>query len=87
MSNNVIVSLTNITELCNKIDEYAAKDSVDVQGIMDSVGEIRQEVLALAYNIQTIRNQIKIAGKNLTEAFEKVLEPPKAKEEELDVYG
>ncbi len=76
MNNNVITSLSNITDLCDKIDDYAAKDGVDVQGIMDSVGEIRQEVLALAYNVQTIRNQIKIAGKNLTEAFEKVLEPP-----------
>jgi nucleoside-triphosphatase THEP1 len=75
MNNNVITSLSNIADLCDKIDDYAAKDGVDVQGIMDSVGEIRQEILALAYNIQTIRNQIKIAGKNLTEAFEKVLEP------------
>jgi hypothetical protein len=85
MNTNLIVSLSNITDLCNKIDEYVVQDSMDTQGIMDTVGSIRQEVLALAYSVQTIRNQIKIAGKNLTEAFEKVIEPPK--EEELDVYG
>ncbi len=86
MNKNVIVSLDTITGLCEAIDEVLSRDQVNVQEAMDYVGDIRQEIIAIAYNIQTIRNQIKIAGKNLTEAFEKVIQLPVA-EENTDVYG
>lgn len=86
MNKNVILSLDTITGICEAIDEVLSRDQVNVQEAMDYIGDIRQEVVSLAYNIQTIRNQIRIAGKNLTEAFEKVIQPP-VEEENTDVYG
>ena len=75
MNNNLVSSLDNIATLCNNIDEVLSKDQVDAQEAKSCIKEIQQEVLALAYNVQILRNQIKIAGKNLTEAFEKVMQP------------
>ena len=82
MNNNVIVSLDSVASLCNIIQD--SLDNNETEKAIEALNEIRREVLAMAYSIQTIRNQIKIADKNLTEAFEKVIEPPK---ENIDVYG
>jgi hypothetical protein len=82
VNNNVIVSLDSVASLCNIIQD--SLDNNETEKAIEALNEIRREVLAMAYSIQTIRNQIKIADKNLTEAFEKVIEPPK---ENIDVYG
>ena len=82
MSSNVIESLDSVATLCNIIQD--SLDNNETEKAIEALNEIRKEVLSIAYNVQTIRNQIKIAGKNLTEAFEKVIEPPK---ENIDVYG
>jgi two-component sensor histidine kinase len=75
VNNNVIVSLDSVASLCNIIQD--SLDNNETEKAIEALNEIRREVLSMAYSIQTIRNQIKIAGKNLTEAFEKVIEPPK----------
>lgn len=75
MNSNVIVSLDSVATLCNIIQD--SLDNNETEKAIEALNEIRREVLSMAYSVQTIRNQIKIAGKNLTEAFEKVIEPPK----------
>jgi hypothetical protein len=79
MNNNVIVSLDSVATLCNIIQD--SLDNNETEKAIEALNEIRREVLSMAYSLQTIRNQIKIAGKNLTEAFEKVIEPPKENED------
>lgn len=83
MTNNIITSLDSVASLCNIIQDNL--DNNENDKAIEALNEVRKEVLAMAYTVQTIRNQIKIAGKNLTEAFEKVIQPPT--EENTDVYG
>ena len=83
MSTNIITSLDSVATLCNIIQD--SLDNNENEKAIEALNEVRKEVLAMAYTIQTVRNQIKIAGKNLTEAFEKVIQPPV--EENTDIYG
>ena len=80
MSNNIITSLDSVATLCNIIQD--SLDNNENEKAIEALNEVRKEVLSMAYTIQTVRNQIKIAGKNLTEAFEKVIQPPN--EENVD---
>ena len=75
MNGNIVTSLDSATELCNIIQECL--DENETAKALEALGELRKEILAIAYNVQSVRNHIKIAGKNLTEAFEKVLVLPK----------
>lgn len=83
MTNNIITSLDSVASLCNIIQD--SLDNNENDKAIEALNEVRKEVLSMAYTVQTVRNQIKIAGKNITEAFEKVMQPQA--EESNSIYG
>lgn len=64
----------NCQDLAATIDELL--DESKINEAKECISQIQTELNSLAYDVLTMKSRVKIAGKNLTEAFEQLMDIP-----------
>lgn len=70
---NIIGKIKDIRALIENLDVLLEENEIDKA--QETINQTLKEIHSLEYDTNSLRSRIKIAGRNLTEAFEQLLEP------------